>query len=144
MTPPCPWKSEGALFQLERHFAREMMAHAQAEAPNECCGMLAGAGGKAARLYRTDNAERSPMRYSVDPRELLRIHREMEAQGWDLLGIYHSHTHSPAYPSATDVELAFWPDALYFIVSLQDPARPILRAFHIMEGRIKEEELEIA
>ncbi len=129
--------------QLEGHYIQEMIAHAQAEAPNECCGVLAGLNGKIVRLYRGVNAEPSPFRYNLDPKDLLRIVREIDVNGWDVLGTYHSHTHTHAYPSATDVKLAFWPDSLYFIVSLEDAARPAVKAFHIREGQIEEETLEI-
>lgn len=131
------------MFQLEQEYAREMIAHAQEEMPNECCGLLAGKGGKIVKLYRARNSHHSPVSYNVDPKELLAFYNELEASGWDLLGIYHSHTHSEAYPSATDVRLAAWPDSIYFIVSLQDPKNPVLKAFRIREGVIEEEGLEL-
>ncbi len=120
-----------------------MIAHAREEAPNECCGLLAGKGGKIIKQYRARNSHPSPVSYNVDPKELLAFYNEMEARGWDLLGIYHSHTHSEAYPSATDVRLAAWPDSIYFIVSLQDPKQPVIKAFHIRDGVIDEEKLAI-
>lgn len=131
------------MFYLEKQYAEEMIAHARAEAPLECCGILAGKEGKITRLYRVSNAEKSPVRYNVDPQELFHIYQEITAKGWDILGVYHSHTHTEGYPSATDVRLALWPDSLYFIVSLQDPFHPQIRAFYIKEGKIKEEELGI-
>ena len=131
------------MFYLERRFSEEMVAHAREEAPNECCGILAGAEGKVAKLYRATNAEKSPVRYNIDPQELLHIFKEVEEKGWEFLGIYHSHTHTDAYPSLTDVKLAFWPDSLYFIISLKEPERPVIRAFRIVNDRIEEEELEI-
>ena len=86
------------------------------------------------------NIEASPFRYSIEPRDLLRIVDEIDDAEEDLLAIYHSHTRSPAFPSRTDVELAFWPDAAYLIVSLaSDP--PDLKAFTIREGRIAKREL---
>lgn len=120
-----------------------MVAHAHEEAPNECCGIAAGRDGRIVRLYRARNAAKSPVRYQVDSRELLAIYNEIEAQGWDLLAIYHSHPLSEAYPSATDVRLAGWPDSLYFIVSLVDPERPVIRAFRIRDGAVEEEEMAI-
>jgi len=120
-----------------------MVAHAREEAPLECCGILAGEGGEVRKLYRTTNVERSPVRYNVDPRELLRICREVEERGWEILGIYHSHTHTEAYPSATDINLAFWPDSVYLIISLRRPEAPEVRAFHIREGTVAEVKLEV-
>ncbi len=105
------------------------MAHARAEAPNECCGMLAGRDGVATRVHRARNTEASPFMYVMDPREQLAIMDDIDAAGDDLLAIYHSHTRSAAYPSRTDVELAFYPATPYLIVSLQDAEHPQLRAF---------------
>ena len=133
-----------AVLRLEKRYTDEMISHALADNPNECCGILAGAGGQVTRLYRGLNVAKNPvMRYDLDPRDLLRIYRDIETNGWDVFGIYHSHTHTQAYPSATDVELAFWPDSIYFIVSLQDVARPALRAFRLRDGLVEEETLEI-
>jgi len=111
--------------------------------PNECCGIIATSDGAVVRVFRATNAEASPVRYSLDPNEQLRITNEIDASDWELGGIYHSHTRSKAYPSQTDVNLAFYPDALYLIVSLEDPDSPDLRAFRIVEERIEEAELEV-
>jgi proteasome lid subunit RPN8/RPN11 len=96
------------------------------------------------KLFRATNAEASPVRYGLDPQEQYRIMTEIEKQGWTLAAIYHSHTRSSAYPSQTDVNLAFYPDALYLIVSLQDLERPDLRAFRIVDQRVEEVELAIS
>jgi [CysO sulfur-carrier protein]-S-L-cysteine hydrolase len=120
-----------------------MVAHARAELPNECCGIVAAKDAQAVKLYPARNAEASPVRYGLDPQEQYRIMTEIDENGWTLGAIYHSHTRSPAYPSQTDVNLAFYPDALYLIVSLQDPGRPELAAFRIVDGEIREAELPI-
>jgi proteasome lid subunit RPN8/RPN11 len=131
------------MFRLKKRYAEEMIAHARAEAPNECCGVLAGESGRITKLFRATNAEMSPVRYNIDSRELLGIYQEIERKEWEFLGIYHSHTHSQAYPSSTDVQLALWPDSIYFIVSLMDKERPQIRAFRIIDGMISEEDLEV-
>ena len=131
------------MFHLPRRFAEEIIAHAREEAPNECCGIVAGPPGRVEAVYRTTNTLASPTRYSIDPQEILRITREAEERGWELLAFYHSHTHSPAYPSATDIQLAFWPDSLYLIVSLADPGRPVIRGFYLRDGQVAEEEVAI-
>jgi proteasome lid subunit RPN8/RPN11 len=95
------------------------------------------------QLYRATNAEQSRYRYNIDSRELFRIHRECEDRRWEFVGIYHSHTDSEAYPSPTDVRLALWPEALYFVVSLRDSASPAVRVYRIVDGQVSEEELEI-
>jgi proteasome lid subunit RPN8/RPN11 len=132
-----------APMRLSRDIVDDLVAHAREDAPNECCGIIAAENGRAVRLFRATNAEASPVRYSLDPREQYAITMEIEEHGWELGAIYHSHTRSPAYPSQTDVNLAFYPDALYVIVSVQDLDRPDVRAFRIVEGRIEPIELEI-
>jgi len=127
---------------LPQSFLDEMVAHAQEDAPNECCGIIAGDGGRAVKLFRAKNAEASPYRYNVEPKDLFRIYRECEANGWDFLAIYHSHTASEAFPSQTDVRLAFWPEAYYVLASLQDAANPVVRAFRILDGAVSEEEIQ--
>lgn len=116
--------------------------------PNECCGLIAGRDGTAIRVMRTTNTEASPFMYVMDPREQMRLMEEVEDAGEDLLAIYHSHTRSAAYPSRTDVDLAFFPDPLYVIVSLADRDAPEIRAFRLRrtaaEGeQIVEEPVEI-
>jgi proteasome lid subunit RPN8/RPN11 len=126
---------------LPQEMIDEMVAHAREDAPNECCGIIAGADGVARKLYRAINAEASPYRYSVDTRDLLRIHKDADSHDWEFMVIYHSHTHTEAYPSPTDVRLAGWPDAYYVLVSLMDEERPAVRAFRILDGEISEEDL---
>ena len=128
---------------LPRAHIDEIVSHAREEAPNECCGIIAGKDGRATRLYRAINAEASPYRYSVDAKDLLRIHRDVDGRDEDFLVIYHSHTHTEAYPSPTDVRLAAWPDAYYVLVSLAEDPPPV-RAFRILEGVVTEEPIEIA
>jgi len=130
--------------RIPRDLVDEMIAHARAEIPNECCGMIGGSDGDAATLYRAANAEASPLRYSLDASDQFRIMKEMEEQGEELLAIYHSHTASAAYPSQTDVNLATYPDAVYIIVSLQDPEDPEVRGYWIRDGKIDESELVIS
>jgi [CysO sulfur-carrier protein]-S-L-cysteine hydrolase len=126
---------------LPQSFIEEMIAHAQEDAPNECCGIIAGEDGHAVKLFRAKNAEASPYRYNVEPKDLFRIFRECDGNGWTFLAIYHSHTASEAYPSPTDVRLAFWPEAYYVLVSLEDAAKPVVRAFRILDDGITEEEI---
>lgn len=117
---------------------RALIAHAAAGAPLEACGIISGRGGEPLRFLPTANAARSPVRYEIAPADLLRVTLELEAAGETIWGIFHSHPATAAYPSATDVRLAFYPEALYLIASLAEPARADLRAFRIMDGRIRE------
>ncbi len=105
--------------------------------------MVGGNDGDATTVYRSINAEASPLRYSLDANDQFRIMREMEERGEELVGIYHSHTASAAYPSQTDVNLAAYPDAVYLIVSLQDPENPELRGFWIRDGNIEEASIDV-
>jgi proteasome lid subunit RPN8/RPN11 len=132
-----------AAMKVPRQMLEEMIAHAREEAPNECCGMIGGADGSATTVYRSLNAEASPLRYSLDASDQFRIMQEMEKRGEELVGIYHSHTGSAAYPSQTDVNLAAYPDAVYVIVSLEDPQNPEVRGFWIRDGHIDEAELDV-
>ena len=128
-------------FPLEKQFVDEMAAHALEEAPNECCGIIAGKDGSATKLFRAKNAEASPYRYKVDDRDLFRIYKECSESDWDFLAIYHSHTASEAYPSPTDVRLAIWPEAYYILVSTKEPGTPVVRAYRIIDGEITEESI---
>jgi [CysO sulfur-carrier protein]-S-L-cysteine hydrolase len=89
------------------------------------------------------NADASPATYRLDGKEQLQVFEELDQKGWDLWAIYHSHTHSEAYPSETDVKLAFYPEAHYLLLSLADRNRPVLRSFRIDDGEVAEEELTI-
>ena len=103
----------------------EIIAHARDDAPNECCGMVAGRDGRRPEVYRARNAEASPLRYTIHPQDQIRIMMEIEERGEEIAAIYHSHTKSPAEPSQTDINLADnWPDPLYLICSLADPDEP--------------------
>jgi [CysO sulfur-carrier protein]-S-L-cysteine hydrolase len=127
---------------VPRRIYDELLAHAREDAPNECCGLIGGTDGSAATVYRAQNAEASPLRYNLDPQDQFRIMSEMDEAGEELVGIYHSHTASPAYPSQTDINLAAYPDAIYLIVSLAEGEEP-LRGFNIVDGQVSEAELSI-
>ncbi len=125
--------------EIPRKLRDAMVSHALEEDPNECCGLLSKRDGTLVGHYRMQNAEQSPYRYSMDGKELLLTLREIEDGGAELHVIYHSHTHSPAYPSATDIRLATWPDAYYLLVSLEDRDDPDVRIFRIVDGEVTEE-----
>jgi proteasome lid subunit RPN8/RPN11 len=129
--------------RISQEHLDEIVRHAREEMPNECCGIIATRDGAVVQVFRATNADASPVRYSLDPNEQLRISNEIEANGWELGAIYHSHTRSAAYPSQTDVNLAFYPDALYLIVSLAEPEAPDVRAFRIVDSKISEADLAI-
>jgi len=131
-----------------------IVAQARAEDPNEACGLIVGtapaaSGGRALRYEPTRNAAASPYRYEIDGADLYRISVAADDADEVIWGIVHSHTHTPAVPSPTDIGLAFYPDALYLLVSLDedlaDPATgvPSLRAWRIVDGATYEVRLAI-
>jgi proteasome lid subunit RPN8/RPN11 len=120
-----------------------MVAQAKAEAPNECCGVLLGRGDLVEEVFPGRNVDESPRTYLMDPQDQLRAFRMMDERGWELIGIYHSHPLTEAYPSKTDVARALYPDARYVIVSLRAPGRPEIRVFRILDDRISEEDVSV-
>lgn len=128
--------------KLDQRFADAIVKQALDEAPLECCGFLAGRDGAAEEIYPLTNVERSPVLYRADSAEMFRAIRDMEDRDLELVAIYHSHTRSPAYPSSTDVAQAYYPDAVYLIVSLRDPDRPELRGFRIRDAKVEEVSLD--
>jgi [CysO sulfur-carrier protein]-S-L-cysteine hydrolase len=120
----------------------EIVEHARADAPNECCGMIAASDGRAVEVHRATNAAASPLRYELDGMEQYRIQSAIEDAGHELGAIYHSHTRSAPYPSQTDINLAFYPESLYVIVGVAGPEAEV-RAFTIVDGRVTEAELVV-
>ena len=133
------------MLNLDEKYARDMVDHALAEDPNECCGILAGKNGEIDKIYRMVNTESSPYRYNLDPQEQIQIDRDIGDTGRKLMAIYHSHTHSEAYPSATDIRLAnpWYTDIVYILVSLLNRESPQIRAFRIESDAAIEEEVHI-
>ena len=124
-------------FELDRETWDILVAHAWSDAPYEVCGLLGTRPDGSIVHYPIDNAERSMTYYVMDGKQLLRAMREIEDEGYGL-AIYHSHTHTQAYPSATDIRLAAYPEATYLIVTLQDRDNPDIRAFDILDGEVTE------
>ena len=128
--------------EVPAQMIEDIVAQARAEAPNECCGMIATQDGRAVQLYRATNAAASPLRYEIDGMEQYRIQMEIEDRGWELGAIYHSHTRSQPYPSQTDINLATYPDSLYVIVGVAGP-EPEVRAYRIVDGQVSEAPLDV-
>jgi proteasome lid subunit RPN8/RPN11 len=128
--------------RISRQLLDEIIAHARADAPNECCGMIALRDGEAVAVHRARNTAASPFRYEMDGMEQYRIQTAIEDAGHELGAIYHSHTRSAPEPSQTDINLAFYPDALYVIVGLKRP-EPDVRAWRIIDGQVSEATLEV-
>jgi proteasome lid subunit RPN8/RPN11 len=143
------------MIEISSEVRDELFVHAMAALPNEACGFLAGAGDRVERFFPVRNEDRSPVTYLMDARERFEAEDAMERLGLSVVGIFHSHTHTEAYPSRTDRSRAFWedpvdktllpiyPGARYVIASLKEGERP-LRAFTIESGRVVEEHVVVA
>ena len=142
------------MIALERSHYDDIVAHCQGEYPNEACGLVAGKDGVAVRVIPMRNADASPATYRFDAKEQFRVFGEMDDVGLDVYGIFHSHTHSEAFPSATDRDRAhmrdpesgdlvpWFPDSAYLILSLAT-SPPVLRGFRFEGAEIAEEEVTI-
>lgn len=122
---------------LPTKLAQQMIEQANLESPNECCGVLAGNNGAVTQLYPATNVEKSPVKYTIDPEEMRGVLRQAELSAQEILGFYHSHTSTEAYPSPTDIKLAPPSDLFdfqYVIVSLAQKEAPKIRAFRITHG----------
>ncbi|MCZ7530485.1 MAG: M67 family metallopeptidase [Acidimicrobiia bacterium] len=145
--------------RLARAHYELVVAHCLDGLPDEACGLFAGPlaqnddggrgdglstepTGEITAVYLTTNADASARTYTVDSRELIKAMRDAEKAGGALVGVFHSHTHTDAYPSSTDVRQATYPEWIYALVSLKHP-EPVLRAYRIRDGEIAEVAVEI-
>lgn len=139
--------------RMSRGVVAEMVGHAREDLPNEACGMVHAKDGELV-VHRVTNAAASPYRYEMDPLQMMRLERRRDEEGESLFAIYHSHVASQAYPSPTDVRMAFFPpgemdqepmfpETYYILVSLEHE-EPSVRAFRIRRGgAIEEEPIEV-
>jgi [CysO sulfur-carrier protein]-S-L-cysteine hydrolase len=132
------------VLRLPSEIHAQMIGHCLAGLPDEACGLLAGdpVSGEVTRCYPTRNLAASAKLYTVDPKEHLMADRDAEARGIELIGVFHSHTHTDAYPSPTDVAQAPDPGWHYVLVSLRDTT-PVVRSYGIVDGRIDEESVVV-
>jgi len=114
--------------------------HAKAKHPQEACGLLVGRG-SADRSIPMENMLASSTAYEMDPAQLIHTFRDLRSVGEELVAIYHSHPRGPARPSKTDIDRAYYPEAVHLIVSLADPERPQAAAFRIIDGESVEVEV---
>jgi [CysO sulfur-carrier protein]-S-L-cysteine hydrolase len=129
--------------RIARELYDEIVSHARAEAPNECCGIVGSRDGDAAKVYPATNAEASPFRFVIDAREQLDIHNRIEAAELDLGAIYHSHTRTEPKPSQTDINFSkAWPEVLWIIVGLAGREVDV-RTWRIDDGKVSEAELVV-
>ncbi|OGS43440.1 MAG: hypothetical protein A2539_10675 [Elusimicrobia bacterium RIFOXYD2_FULL_34_15] len=117
--------------------------HAKKEYPKEVCGIIAGIVDNVKKIYRMKNVSEKPeICYFMDAKEQFKIFKKIRKQSFELLGIYHSHTNSKAYPSLRDVEMAYYDNVVYLIVSLENFNNPKIKAYKILNKKIKEQNIE--
>ena len=130
---------------LSPKIKEKLSEHSRIEKPLEACGILGGIIEnkfyRVSTYYPMSNTEKSAVSFFMDPKEQISVFKTMREKGEELVGVFHSHPHSRAYPSAKDVSMAYYPEALYVILSLENKA-PVLKAFSILEGIIKEAEIK--
>ncbi len=131
------------MLRIPSNITEEMIAHAKADFPLECCGILAGKDDTISHIYKVINNDRSRVSYLMDPKEQIRVFKEMRTLSIEMKAIYHSHPNHPAYPSMTDVELAYYPDAIYIIISINNNKETEIRGFRIINKEITEAELNL-
>ena len=119
-----------------------LVEHSWSDFPYEVCGLLGIESDGTIHHYVIQTDERSMTYYVMNPKSLLKAMREIEDNEWDV-AIYHSHTHTQAFPSETDIRLAAYPNATYLIVTLQDRDHPDIRAFRIVDGTVSEREVVV-
>jgi proteasome lid subunit RPN8/RPN11 len=122
--------------QLREAVQAEIVAHAKEEAPRECCGLLVGHGTLVDECVRSRNLDPDPNRYELDARLHVATNRRLRGTGRTVVGVYHSHPHSTAWPSATDVAEAYYSEFIWLIVSPAAAPAAMLKAFRLDTGRI--------
>jgi proteasome lid subunit RPN8/RPN11 len=139
MTNTAPESSgEPARVRIARAVLADMAAHAVADTPRECCGMLVGTRDYVDQSVRTTNMEPGVTRFLVDPAAQVALMKQLRGTRREILGAYHSHPHSEPVPSPSDVAETFSNDFLCVIVSLLDPRRPVIRAYRIRDRGVEE------
>ncbi len=136
----------GVAITLRQGHLDEMIRHALADAPVECCGLLAAIDGVVVSVHPARNAEASPYRFSIHGLDQRRIEESIDEAGATLAGFYHSHTGSEARPSPTDIRMMntfFGPPYVHFVIGVADRDHPIARAFFIEHATATEQEFEV-
>ena len=131
------------LVTIERGIFDRLLAEARANPNIECCGLLAGCDAVISAILPAKNALQSPKAYEIAPQELFDLFRRIRSEGLDHLGIYHSHPNGENDPSPLDIELSFYPDTAYLIISMRPGASRPIRAFRIVDGQARELSLQI-
>jgi proteasome lid subunit RPN8/RPN11 len=127
---------------ISKKLLEEIISYCKDASPNEACGILAGRNHEVIKVYKMTNIENSPISYTMDSREQFSAMKDMRENNLSMIAIFHSHPLSPAYPSKKDMELAFYEDSAYVIVSLFN-LKPVVKAFSIKEKKVEEIEIVV-
>jgi proteasome lid subunit RPN8/RPN11 len=128
---------------IDKQNLNNIFRHCIEKVPNEACGILAGKDSKVKQVYHMANTDNSPISYFMDPKEQLMVMKQIRSLGLEMVGVYHSHPETKAYPSARDVELALYPEVSYVIISLREKNNPVVKSFRITDNNITEEAVVI-
>ena len=131
------------MLKIKRPFYTNMIHHLQTAYPLEACGFLAGREGIVEQIYSIDNILQSRTNYEMDAKQQLEAMLDMEANGWEMVAIFHSHPNGPQTPSETDIKLAYYPEAIYLIISFEQKEQPIMRGYTIQDGNSSETTWEL-
>jgi proteasome lid subunit RPN8/RPN11 len=129
--------------KLRSAHRQAILEHVRSLWPEEACGLLGGSGGQVQRVYPIENVRHSRDEYFMDPNQQVTAMLEIEAAGWEVCSIFHSHPAGPAHPSTTDIDRAYYPDAVYIILAPADNTEWLMRGFEIDSGQLREVTLEI-
>jgi len=113
------------------------------ELPNEACAIIAGRGSEVKKIYFMENIKKKPDDFLMSPEEQFKVIKEMRKKDFEMIGVFHSHPDSPARPSHKDIKMAFYAEAVYFILSLKNRTKPVLKGFKIVKGKPIEEKIKI-
>ena len=131
------------MLKIPKAIHDDIISHAKEGFPLEVCGILGGRDGVVSAIYRMTNTDQSNEHFMMEPREQFTVVKELRTGGLEMLAIYHSHPETPARPSEEDIRLALTSNVSYLIVSLADPARPVLNSFRIASGRVEPEAIGV-
>ena len=124
-------------FYIPKDIFDELISHCKDASPNEACGILAEKKIRPQRFTKWPTSKNLPVSYLMDSKEQFKVMKDLREKNLKMLAIFHSHPSSPAYPSAKDLNLAFYEDSIYIIVSLMEK-EPVVKGYSMKEGKIEE------
>lgn len=127
---------------FKKEYLDEIIKYCKKQIPNEACGILAGKDKKVYKVYKMTNIDASPVSYLMEPKEQFKVIKDLRKLSLEMIGIYHSHINAPAKPSQKDIQMAFYSEVSYIIVSFEN-SNTIVKSFRINNGEVKKEIIKI-